>query len=115
MKKVRILITACCLLGIFLAAIAFSQMKDMRSATAKKAVETLATERAALMKKGEYSCCLKHPCAQCMMSMGMCPCGMNAANDKPVCQECKGSWDAGDGRIPGKKASDIEVMPRGKM
>lgn len=52
------------------------------------------------------------PCNQCALMMGGCPCGGNAASGKPVCHECKGGWDAGDGAIPGKRSRDIKVMPR---
>jgi hypothetical protein len=47
--------------------------------------------------------------------MGECPCGMNAAKDMPVCNECKGGWAAGDGVVPGKTADQIKTMPRMDM
>ena len=65
------------------------------------------------IKAGKYSCCLKHPCDFCALKMGECPCGMNAAKDMPVCNECKGGWHAGDGAIPGKTPDQIKTMPRG--
>ncbi len=61
---------------------------------------------------GKYACCLKHSCDSCALKMGQCPCGMNAANDKAVCNECKGGWHAGDGAIAGKTADQIKTMPR---
>jgi len=34
----------------------------------------------------------------------------------PVCNQCKGGWDAGQGVVPGKTAADIKVMkPMGGM
>jgi hypothetical protein len=69
-------------------------------------------QKATAMKESKYACCLKHACDSCALKMGQCPCGMNAANDKPVCNECKGSWYAGDGAVPGKTADQIKTMPR---
>src|SRR5579859_4111769 len=44
-----------------------------------------------------YTCCIKGKCDYCAVHMGTCPCGPNAANDKPVCINCKGGWAAGLG------------------
>ncbi len=89
-------------------------MTDMRSPAEKKAVATLAAAKKKHTKEGHYNCCLKHPCDFCEMMGGGCPCGMHAAKDMPVCNECKGGWMAGDGAIPGKKPSQIKTGPRGK-
>ena len=89
------------------------KMMDMRSSATKRAAAQIQSEKKAQAKKGHYGCCLKHSCDFCAMSMGSCPCGMAAAKDMPVCNECKGGWAAGDGAIPGKKAEDIKTMPRG--
>ncbi|GBC93527.1 hypothetical protein HRbin15_02018 [bacterium HR15] len=96
-------------------AVLFAQMKDMRSPAVKKAAATIAAEKKKAIQKGTYNCCLKHPCDQCMINMGACPCGDNAEAGRPVCHECKGGWAAGDGGIPDLKPEDIKVMPRGKM
>ena len=90
-------------------------MKKMmmnRPKALKQADMTVQVEKKKLMKAGKYGCCLKHGCDQCVLKMGGCPCGMNAAHDKPVCHECKGGWAAGDGAISGKTADEIKVMPR---
>lgn len=63
----------------------------------------------------EYGCCLKMPCSQCMVNMGMCPCAGNIADDKPVCHECKGGWTGGGGGLDGVEADDVKVMDRGGM
>ncbi len=89
-----------------------AQMKDMRSKEMKTAVDQVMVEKDKLMKAGKYACCLKNPCNQCAIMMGMCPCGGNAATGKPVCHECKGGWAAGNGNIASKKPEDIKVMPR---
>lgn len=74
--------------------------------------------KAKLASQGKYACCVKPTCDFCATHMGMCPCGKMAAMNKPVCRECKGGWEAGEGVIPGKSASDIKAMPammKGKM
>ena len=91
------------------------QMMMNRPKAMKSADEAIQKQKQEAMKKGNYACCLKNACDHCALKMGQCPCGMNAANDKPVCNECKGGWHAGDGSIPGKKAEDIKTMPRAMM
>jgi hypothetical protein len=74
--------------------------------------------KAQLTKQGKYACCIQPTCDFCATHMGACPCGKMAAMDKPVCRECKGGWEAGEGAISGKNASQIKVMPammKGKM
>ena len=117
MKRVWIILLSGLIIAAMIGVYAQGQMKmqDLRSKSVKQAAATLAKAKKAAIAKGQYGCCLKHPCDQCFLHMGACPCGGNAASGKPVCQECKGSWMAGDGAIGGKKAEDIKVMPRGKM
>lgn len=90
-------------------------MKKMmmnRPKAMNKADAAIQKQKKTAIGEGKYACCLKHSCNSCALKMGQCPCGMNAANDKAVCNECKGGWYAGDGAIPGKKAEDIKTMPR---
>lgn len=90
-------------------------MKEMmmnRPKSMKKADTAIQKQKQKAVAAGKYACCLKHSCDSCALKMGQCPCGMNAANDKPVCNECKGGWHAGDGFIPGKTADQIKTMPR---
>lgn len=102
-----------CLLMVFAGAIVlFAQMRDMRSKEVKSAANLLMKEKQKLIEEGKYDCCLRHPCDQCLLSIGICPCGENASKGKPVCHECKGGWYAGDGAIPGKTANEIKTMPR---
>ncbi len=89
------------------------QMMMNRPKAMKKADAQIEKVKKSATAKGKYACCLKHACSSCALKMGECPCGMNAAKDTPVCNECKGGWHAGDGAIPGKKAEDIKTMPRG--
>ena len=63
-----------------------------------------------------YKCCNRPMCDDCAVTMGSCPCGKHAAMGMPVCTQCKGGWEAGEGVIPGKTAADITVMkPMGGM
>lgn len=95
-----------------------AMMKKMmmnRPKALKQADMTVQSAKQKAMKAGMYGCCLKHACDVCALKMGSCPCGKMASMDKPVCNECKGGWAAGDGAIPGKKADDIKTMPRMDM
>ena len=89
------------------------QMMANRPPAMKQADKTVQDQKLKALQEGKYSCCLRHPCDYCAMKMGQCPCGMNAANNQPVCNECKGGWYAGDGSVPGKKPDDIKTFPRG--
>ena len=86
-----------------------------RPSSMKKADKAIQEQKQKAMQNGKYGCCLKHPCDHCALKMGECPCGMNAAKDMPVCNECKGGWAAGDGVVPGKTADQIKTMPRMNM
>ena len=88
------------------------QMMMNRPKAMKKADSSIQKQKQKAMAAGKYACCLKTSCNSCALKMGQCPCGMNAANDKPVCNECKGGWYAGDGSIPGKTADQIKTLPR---
>jgi hypothetical protein len=93
-------------------------MKKMmmnRPKAMKKADDSVQQQKQKAMKSGKYACCLKHPCDHCALKMGECPCGMNAAKDMAVCNECKGGWAAGDGVVPGKTPDQIKTMPRMDM
>ncbi len=83
-----------------------------RPSAMKEADQAVQNQKKNAMAAGKYACCLKTSCDFCALKMGECPCGMNAASDKPVCNECKGGWHAVDGAIPGKTADQIKTMPR---
>lgn len=83
-----------------------------RAKALKNADQTVQEHKKKAMAAGKYTCCLKHPCDFCALKMGECPCGMNAAKDMPVCNECKGSWYAGDGALGGKQPDQIKTLPR---
>ena len=64
----------------------------------------------AAARSGNYTCCINPPCEFCAVHMAMCPCGKNLAAGKPVCRECKGGWDVGEGRVQGVNAGDVKGM-----
>lgn len=90
-------------------------MKEMMTNAPKDSKEAqhyIKEQKQKAMAEGKYKCCLHHSCGWCAIHMGECTCYQNAASDKPVCNECKGGWYAGDGRVPGKTPDQIKTMPR---
>jgi len=77
---------------------------------AVKLQKSINNYKAQLAKQGKYACCVQPSCDMCATHMGGCPCGKMASMGKPVCRECKGGWEAGDGAISGKEASEIKGM-----
>ncbi len=93
-------------------------MKKMmmnRPQAMKDADQAIQKQKQEAITGGKYACCLKHSCEYCALKMGSCPCGMNAASDKAVCNECKGGWHAGDGAISGKTADQINHAAPGNV
>jgi hypothetical protein len=87
-------------------------LAQKRPQALKKAADTVEAFKAKAIKAGRYRCCLKHPCDFCALKMGTCPCDDQLAAGKPVCNECKGGWYAGDGEAKGKTADEIKTFPR---
>ncbi len=122
-KTIGMLAFVALVVGGSIAAVTQTSMDEMmemmkqkmmnRPAAMMSADQAIQDQKAAAMKSGKYNCCLKNSCDYCALKMGECPCGMNAANDMPVCNECKGSWYAGDDSIPGLTPDQIKTMPRG--
>ena len=75
--------------------------------------QRFAREKEAAIEDGRIDCCLQHPCSQCFAETGYCPCAENLRQGNPVCQECKGGWEAGDGAIEGIEPEEVQTMPRG--
>ena len=88
------------------------EMMMNRPQAMKDADQAIQQQKTSATTEGKYGCCLKHACDFCALKMGECPCGMHAAADEPVCNECKGGWHAGDGAVEGKTADQIKTMPR---
>lgn len=91
------------------------QMKKMMMNApkdSKEAMHLVMEVKRQEMAEGKYKCCLHHSCSWCALHTGACTCYSHAASGRPVCDECKGGWSVGDGRVPGKTASEIKAMPR---
>src|ERR1051326_5965209 len=56
---------------------------------------------------GQYACCVKPACSWCLLSLGACTCAEGVGSGKYACRECKGGWESGQGRIPGKSKEDV--------
>lgn len=91
------------------------QMMQNRPKSMKSADAAISKTKKAAAAKGMYSCCLKHSCDLCALKMGACACAKSASMGKPVCNECKGGWAAGDGRLSSLRAEDIKTFPRMDM
>src|SRR5262249_42631125 len=50
--------------------------------------------------KDAYNCCINPGCVFCQSVGDSCPCGGNLRKGEPVCPECWGGWQAGQGSIP---------------
>jgi hypothetical protein len=89
-----------------------AQLAQSRPAALKSAATTVEKFKQQAIRAGRYRCCLHHPCDYCALHMGTCPCDEQLDSGKPVCNECKGGWYAGDGEAKGKTADQIKTFPR---
>jgi cytochrome c2 len=80
------------------------------SSDAQQLEEQVAKARAKAVKDGYYACCIEPACSWCMLHMGKCTCGLGVGTGKWTCRECHGGWEAGQGRIPGKRREDVQKM-----
>lgn len=74
----------------------------------KKEKKSLMKQKMQAMKDGKYNCCLQEPCDECLKAHGSCDCKNAVKNDKPVCNECYGGWQRGEGDVSGKTFKDIK-------
>lgn len=79
-----------------------AEEKSQRKATAaeniKEAKRLLSVAKGQLSREGKYNCCIEVPCDQCILEHQSCPCYEDLKNGKPVCNECYGGWQRGEGR-----------------
>ncbi len=83
-------------------------------ATLAKGVATrkaLLDQVAALMEDGVADCCIGPGCALCPIAADGCGCAASLSKGGPVCPECWGGWQAGQGAIPGVKAEGVHILP----
>jgi hypothetical protein len=60
-----------------------------------------------LARKGQYSCCVRPACSQCLLKYGHCHCREAVKKDGPCCGECTEAWIEGRGAVEGVTAWDI--------
>ncbi|HET9209208.1 MAG TPA: hypothetical protein VFR03_02355 [Thermoanaerobaculia bacterium] len=63
--------------------------------------------KASLARKGQYSCCVRPACSQCLLKYGHCRCREAVKKDGPCCGECTEAWIEGRGAVEGVTAWDI--------
>lgn len=89
-----------------------NKLAQSRPPALKSAAATVESFKLKARKAGKYRCCLHHACDYCALHFGACPCDDQLDAGKPVCNECKGGWYAGDGEAKGKTADQIKIFPR---
>jgi hypothetical protein len=60
-----------------------------------------------LTRKGQYSCCVRPACSQCLLKYGHCHCREAVKKDGPCCGECTEAWIEGRGAVEGVTAWQI--------
>lgn len=60
-----------------------------------------------LAQKGQYSCCVRPACSQCLLKYGHCHCREAVKKDGPCCGECTEAWIEGRGAVEGVTAWQI--------
>ncbi len=60
-----------------------------------------------LAGKGQYSCCVRPACSQCLLKYGHCHCREAVKKDGPCCGECTEAWIEGRGAVEGVTAWQI--------
>lgn len=65
----------------------------------------------ALMEDGVADCCIGPGCVMCPIAADACGCGASLSKGGPVCPECWGGWQAGQGAIPGVKVDAVKILP----
>lgn len=63
--------------------------------------------KANLARKGQYTCCVRPACSQCLLKYGHCHCREAVKKDGPCCGECTEAWIEGRGAVEGVTAWDI--------
>jgi hypothetical protein len=62
--------------------------------------------------KDAYVCCTVPGCVFCQTASDNCPCGSNLRKGEPVCPECWGGWQAGQGAIPAVRKDDVKIFSK---
>ncbi|MBI3004595.1 MAG: hypothetical protein HYY49_04180 [Ignavibacteriales bacterium] len=76
----------------------------------RAAKRMLQAAKSELTRQGKYNCCIEEPCSQCALDHQSCPCYDDLKKGKPVCPECYGGWQRGEGRDKKVKKSDVKTQ-----
>jgi len=77
--------------------------------------KALLAQLMSLMDDGVADCCNDPGCAMCLIAADRCDCGPSLTKGGPVCPECWGAWQAGQGMIPNVKPEDVKVLPKSAL
>ena len=75
----------------------------------RAAKRMLQAAKSELTRQGKYNCCIEEPCNQCALDHQSCLCYDDLKKGKPVCPECFGGWQRGEGRDKKRKASEVKT------
>lgn len=62
-----------------------------------------------MVRDGSYKCCIEVPCLQCALDHQTCPCYNDLKKGKPVCNECYGGWQRGEGKDRSTNPKDVKT------
>lgn len=87
------------------------------AATAKGAAtrKALLDQVSALVEDGVAECCIEPGCAFCPIAADGCSCGASLAKNGPVCPECWGGWQAGQGMLPDVNPDKVQMLPKATL
>ncbi|MGH2568132.1 MAG: hypothetical protein ACRDGA_07315 [Bacteroidota bacterium] len=95
------------------ASFGYQQEKKAQQSSAKdkvfEAKKLLADAKKQLAQEKKYNCCTTDPCNQCALDHQSCPCYDDLKKGKPVCPECYGGWQRGEGKDKNIKPSDVKT------
>jgi hypothetical protein len=77
--------------------------------------KALLDQVSALMEDGVADCCIDPGCALCVIAADGCPCAGSLAKGGPVCPECWGGWQAGQGMLPDVKPEKVQILPKDQL
>ena len=60
-----------------------------------------------LARKGQYACCVRPACTECLLKYGHCHCREAVRKEGPCCGECTEAWIEGRGAVEGVTAWDV--------
>jgi hypothetical protein len=79
---------------------------EQRIVKAKRELHMATSE---LVREGSYRCCIQEPCLECALAHQSCTCFHDLRAGKPVCPECYGGWQRGEGREKNINPKDVKV------